>query len=115
MLFKIKTCFYLFFVFLHLQTTSAQQCENLFQADMRQMPFIANSTVDKLFCLACPGAMNFFNEVISEARRNLKVGGTFKITSNSSILPWINSLQQHGFQIEIQNDRSVLARKISQD
>lgn len=88
---------------------------NLVLADMREMPFIKNSTVDEMYCRACPGSHDFFDQVITEAHRVLKVGGTFQITSNTSAIPWINTLTKYGFAIERYTDRSVVARKVSAD
>lgn len=86
---------------------------HLIKSDMREMPFLKNNSVDQMFCFACPGAHTFFEEVVTEAHRVMKPGATFQITSNSSSVGWINALNKLGFKIERYNERSVVARKVS--
>jgi hypothetical protein len=87
---------------------------HLIKSDMREMPFVKNSSVDQMFCHACPGSHGFFEQVVNEAHRVLKVDATFHITSNSSSAPWIAALIKRGFAIERHNDRSVMARKAAE-
>lgn len=94
---------------------ASMKIPNLIKSDMREMPFLQSSTVDQMFCFACPGARDFFDQVTLEALRVLKVGGTFQITSNSSAVPWIAALNKYGFIIERYTDKSVIARKVSED
>lgn len=84
---------------------------NLIKGDMRKMPYIDNSSVQELYCMACPGAREFFGDVTAEAFRVVKSGGTFRITSNSSAGPWVEALEKAGFQIVNKSDKAVLARK----
>lgn len=86
----------------------------LIRSDMRDMPFVKNSTVDEMYCFACPGSHDFFDQVATEAHRVLKVGGKIQITTNSFASPWVAALEKLGFAIERSGDRVVYARKVSE-